>query len=76
MQGDQCKYDHGTDAVVIEDSTVPAYNPSDPSIGGSKPDLSVPPPGYSEPYVPGTFETGLKPFFGYSIFKEQTQDPG
>ena len=53
MQGDQCKYDHGTDAVVIEDSTVPAYNPSDPTIGGSKPDLSVPPPGYSEPYVPG-----------------------
>ena len=66
MQGDQCKYDHGTDAVVIEDSTVPAYNPSDPSIGGSKPDLSVPPPGYSEPYVPGAFETaGLKPFFGF-----------
>ena len=53
MQGDQCKYDHGTDAVVIEDSTgVPAYNPSDPAVN-SKPDLTVPPPGYNEPYVPG-----------------------
>jgi len=55
MLGDSCKYDHGSDAVVIEDSAgVPAYNPSDPSIGGgsAKPDLTVPPPGYTEPYIP------------------------
>ena len=55
MLGDSCKYDHGSDAVVIEDSAgVPAYNPSDPSIGGgsAKPDLTIPPPGYTEPYIP------------------------
>merc|ERR1719402_81778 len=44
LRGDLCKFDHGNDAVVLEDSTkpgVPPYQPGPP-----------PPPG-TEPYIPG-----------------------
>lgn len=46
MKGDQCKFDHGSDAVVLEDSTgaapgVPPYQPA-----------AIATPQYAEPYVP------------------------
>lgn len=40
MKGDQCKFDHGNDAVVLEDTTNPT--PPAPYLPG----------GYAEPYVP------------------------
>lgn len=62
LKGDHCKFDHGTDAVVLEDSAkglgVPGYQPgvstSEPYVPGvpvsgipfPPPVLSVPPPGY------------------------------
>ena len=63
MRGDQCKFDHGNDAVILEDSVggVPAYNPAAPSIAPSTLDTSipppsaihsVPPPSITDPYVP------------------------
>jgi RNA-binding protein 26 len=50
LRGDQCKFDHGNDAVVLEDTT----------------NTSVPPPpylpgGYTEPYVPATTGPILPP---------------
>jgi len=60
MRGDQCKYDHGNDAVILADSVgaVPAYNPAAPSLDTSIPPPSalhtVPPPNIVDPYVPAT----------------------
>ena len=60
MRGDQCKYDHGNDAVVLADSVggVPAYNPAAPSLDTSIPPPSalhtVPPPSIVDPYVPAS----------------------
>jgi len=50
LKGDLCKFDHGTDAVVLEDSTkVPVgYTPG------------APPPGI-EPYIPGVPPPGFPP---------------
>ncbi len=52
LKGDQCKFDHGNDAVVLED-TAPS-------------NTSVPPPpylpgGYAEPYVPASTTPVLPP---------------
>jgi len=48
LRGDLCKFDHGTDAVVLEDSAktlgVPGYQPGAPT---------------SEPYVPGVPVSGI-----------------
>ena len=58
MRGDQCKYDHGNDAVILADSVggVPAYNPAAPSLDTSIPPPSalhtIPPPNIVDPYVP------------------------
>ena len=60
MRGDQCKFDHGNDAVILADS-VPAYNPAAPSTAPSldttvppPPSIhGIPPPGIVDPYVPG-----------------------
>jgi len=60
MRGDQCKFDHGNDAVILADS-VPAYNPAAPSTAPSldttvppPPAIhGIPPPGIVDPYVPG-----------------------
>merc|ERR1719422_1645468 len=62
LRGDLCKFDHGTDAVVLEDSAktlgVPGYQPGAPTtepyvpgvpvsgIPFPPPVLTVPPPGY------------------------------
>ena len=60
MRGDQCKYDHGNDAVILADSVgaVPAYNPAAPSLDTSIPPPSalhtVPPPNIVDPYVPAS----------------------
>merc|ERR1719483_392781 len=43
LRGDLCKFDHGTDAVVLEDST-------SKQVAGYQP--GPPPPGVSEPYIP------------------------
>jgi len=59
LRGDLCKFDHGTDAVVLEDSAKTAgYQPGAPTepyipgipLGGipfPPPIMSVPPPGYN-----------------------------
>ncbi len=50
MRGDQCKFDHGNDAVVLEDSVTAPYNPAPVGIPSG-----VPPPGVGGPsdaYVP------------------------
>ena len=63
MKGDQCTFDHGNDAVILEDSVggVPAYNPTAPSTAPANLDTSippptamhsVPPPSLTDPYVP------------------------
>ena len=46
MRGDQCKFDHGNDAVILADSVggVPAYNPAAPSTAPSSLDTTIPPP--------------------------------
>ena len=57
LKGDQCKFDHGNDAVVLEDNSTtsippPAYLPgsyTEPYVPASTlPPLHLPPPGYSE----------------------------
>ena len=61
LRGDMCKFDHGNDAVVLEDGR--GYNPGQPGYGGEPyvpgiptsaagisyppPIMSVPPPGYA-----------------------------
>ena len=62
LRGDMCKFDHGSDAVVLEDSLGyqpglpgPGFDPYVPGIPGSGPGgisypppvMSVPPPGYA-----------------------------
>ena len=60
LRGDMCKFDHGNDAVVLEDSLGyqpgppgPGFDPYVPGIPGSggitypPPVMSVPPPGYA-----------------------------
>ena len=60
MRGDQCKYDHGNDAVILADSVggVHAYNPAAPSLDTSIPPPSalhtIPPPSIVDPYVPAS----------------------
>merc|ERR1719219_2613340 len=57
LQGDQCKFDHGNDAVVLEDAANPAPAPympgayAEPYVPASTapaelPPLHLPPPGY------------------------------
>lgn len=63
MKGDQCTFDHGSDAVILEDSSLAAYNPTT--------DTSVPPPpllvgpggggAFAEPYVPLDVAGSLPP---------------
>jgi len=48
LQGDQCKFDHGNDAVVLEDTANPAPPPYMPG-------------GYAEPYVPASTAPALPP---------------
>jgi len=48
LQGDQCKFDHGNDAVVLEDAANPAPAPYMPG-------------GYAEPYVPASTAPALPP---------------
>lgn len=50
LKGDLCKFDHGTDAVVLEDSNRPA---------GYIPGIVPPLPGGVEPYVPGVGLPGI-----------------
>ena len=62
LRGDMCKFDHGSDAVVLEDSLGyqpglpgPGFDPYVPGVPGSGPSgisypppvMSVPPPGYA-----------------------------
>ena len=64
MRGDQCKFDHGNDAVILADSVggVPAYNPAAPSAAPSLDTTipppstihGVPPPTIVDPYVPAS----------------------
>ena len=54
MRGDQCKFDHGNDAVILADSVgggVPAYNPAAPSTAPSSLDTTVPPPSPMHPML-------------------------
>ena len=52
LRGDLCRYDHGADAVVLEDaakiSHAPPYVPGPPAAGipYPPPPISVPPPGF------------------------------
>ena len=56
MRGDQCDFDHGNDAVILEDSVgaVPAYNPAAPSAAPSTLDTSIPPPSAMHSVVPSS----------------------
>ena len=50
MRGDQCKFDHGADAVVLEDSSTSSYStPYTPAIPPGVPQAA---PGAGDPYVP------------------------
>ena len=60
LKGDTCRYDHGNDAVVLEDAAkaaqAPGYQPTDPYVPGlprpagiipyPPPPITVPPPAY------------------------------
>jgi RNA-binding protein 26 len=75
MRGDQCKFDHGNDAVVLEES-VPPYTPAAvfPAVVPAVPEayvpsgllpplppLHVPPPGYAvHAVVPAAIENSRK----------------
>jgi len=73
LRGDLCKFDHGYDAVVLEDSTKAAgYQPaghSEPYVPGlpvggipfPPPVLSVPPPGYNQARGKRSYEGGFEP---------------
>lgn len=55
MKGDQCKFDHGNDALVLEDANSSGIVPYQP--------VGVPPPAtiFSEPYVPVAAAVTLPP---------------
>ena len=50
MRGDQCKFDHGNDAVVLEDTAVPP--PGVPGAGAAVAPYQPGSPVYADPYVP------------------------
>merc|ERR1719186_1668083 len=72
LRGDLCKFDHGTDAVVLEDSTkTVGYQPgtTEPYVPGiplagipfPPPIMSVPPPGYPQYGGKRAHEGGFEP---------------
>ncbi|XP_023337167.1 RNA-binding protein 26 isoform X2 [Eurytemora carolleeae] len=75
LKGDLCKFDHGTDAVVLEDSSKaplgyqpgqPVTEPYIPGIGVPgipfpPPAISVPPPGYPVPGMKRAYDGGHEP---------------
>jgi len=66
LRGDMCKFDHGTDAVVLEDSTKVGYQPigmSEPYVPGLPSGIPFPPPVLSVP-PPGYNYSGKRPFEG------------
>eukprot|EP00095_Tigriopus_kingsejongensis_P000423 maker-scaffold171_size289870-snap-gene-1.32 protein:Tk00423 transcript:maker-scaffold171_size289870-snap-gene-1.32-mRNA-1 annotation:"rna-binding protein 26" len=53
MRGDQCKFDHGNDAVVLEDTVVPGASTGVPAYQPASLSSTV----YAEPYVPSGHAT-------------------